>query len=519
VFDDVCYSYSARLTVPQGCKSAYESANWWKDFLYIAEQTYDFIVDGIYYAITGDNTVEVASKNDVGNTYSGSVSIPGSVSYGGKTYTVTGLGYRCFALCSQLTSVSLPGTITSIGGIAFASCSRLTSLTLPNSVTDIGSSAFSLCRNLTSLTIPSSVTFIGDYAFNYCSGLTSLTLPSNLSYLGKGAFSECSGLTSMTVPNTVTVIQGETFKGCSALTSVTLGDRVTKIYYQAFDGCSALTSVTIPATVTLIGSNAFNGCTSLTSVISQAITPPTIYSSTFTSDHYSTVTLTVPYGSTSAYQAADYWKNFANIIGVYSLDDALNVDGGNISFTSEGIYPWIVKSDGGRTYAQSGNAGVASSSSELTATVTVLQNAILSFDFKAWGEGSNYDVCIFSIDGVQQFKYGARQNEWESFSATIPAGSHTLTWIYQKDSSVNPSGDYFAVDNVKIEPATGLRGDVDGNGFAGMDDLTALINYLLTNDATGINLVNAASCDGNEGVSMDDLTALINFLLTNSWPD
>lgn len=62
-----------------------------------------------------------------------------------------------------------------------------------------------------------------------------------------------------------------------------------------------------------------------------------------------------------------------------------------------------------------------------------------------------------------------------------------------------------------------IRGDVDGNGTVDMDDLTKLINYLLTNDATGINLVNAASCDGNDGVGMDDLTALISYLLTNQW--
>jgi hypothetical protein len=60
-------------------------------------------------------------------------------------------------------------------------------------------------------------------------------------------------------------------------------------------------------------------------------------------------------------------------------------------------------------------------------------------------------------------------------------------------------------------------GDLDGDSIVGMDDLTKLINYLLTGDATGINLANAASCDGNEGVSMDDLTALINYLLTNQW--
>ena len=62
-----------------------------------------------------------------------------------------------------------------------------------------------------------------------------------------------------------------------------------------------------------------------------------------------------------------------------------------------------------------------------------------------------------------------------------------------------------------------LAGDVDSDGTVGMDDLTALINYLVFNDATGINMANAdADTDGTVG--MDDLTALINYLVFKQWP-
>lgn len=65
-------------------------------------------------------------------------------------------------------------------------------------------------------------------------------------------------------------------------------------------------------------------------------------------------------------------------------------------------------------------------------------------------------------------------------------------------------------------PVTVIRGDVNGDENVNMDDLAELINYLLTNDATGINLENA-DCDEGNGVNMDDLSALINYLLTNQW--
>ena len=148
----------------------------------------------------------------------------------------------------------------------------------------------------------------------------------------------------------------------------------------------------------------------------------------------STATMTLPREST---------RDAAN------LDEALNVPGGNLVFTSEGQYPWVVEGDA----AKSSNAGVASSTSAVSTTATAAAGDIVQFDFKAWGEGSStfWDKCEFAIDGSVVFSKGAYANEdWEAFSTELTPGSHTLTWSYTKDSSVNPTGDYFAVDNVYV---------------------------------------------------------------------
>ena len=62
--------------------------------------------------------------------------------------------------------------------------------------------------------------------------------------------------------------------------------------------------------------------------------------------------------------------------------------------------------------------------------------------------------------------------------------------------------------------ANALRGDVDGNGVVGMDDLTALINYLVY--GTPVNMT-GADTDLSGGVGMDDLTTLINYLVYGHW--
>ena len=64
--------------------------------------------------------------------------------------------------------------------------------------------------------------------------------------------------------------------------------------------------------------------------------------------------------------------------------------------------------------------------------------------------------------------------------------------------------------------ASEIRGDVNQDGLVNIADVTALINYLLTDDETGIN-INAADCDQNSKVNIADVTTLINYLLTNNW--
>ena len=330
----------------------------------------------------------------------------------------------------------------------------------------------------------------------------------NVTAIGTHAFDETR------VANLNSTGEAPSLRGTQGdLKSVTVGNNVTTIEEYAFTNATGMTSVTLGTGVTSIGAYAFKGCTSLYTVNSNRSTPPTIQSSTFDSDHYSTTKVYVP--STTAvnnYKAANYWKNFYLILpmNMTELDYALNVSGGNISFTSTGTYPWTVEGDGTRVFAQSGNAGVASTTSTMTASVSLSKASILTFDFKAWGEGTSYDKCIFLIDGVEQFSYGARDNDWETYSANIPAGSHTLTWTYSKDSSVNPTGDYFAVDNVKLTEITTQSGDVNGDGSVTIADVTALIDSLLSDIEVPTHV---ADVNGDGQVTIADVTALIDQLL------
>ena len=62
--------------------------------------------------------------------------------------------------------------------------------------------------------------------------------------------------------------------------------------------------------------------------------------------------------------------------------------------------------------------------------------------------------------------------------------------------------------------ASYTQGDVNFDGFVTISDVTALINYLLTDDAQGINM-NASDINGDHFINISDVTELINYLLTN----
>lgn len=291
-------------------------------------------------------------------------------------------------------------------------------------VTEIGKGAFQNCARITSITIYDNVVTIGENAFAGCSGMTSVILPNTLNTIGSYSFGNCSSLTQVVIPNSVTYVAGLAFYGCSALTTVDLGAncRFNQVNWSL---------------------NIFAGCTSLTDITCRSIEAWQFEEPMFEESTYATATLHVPSSSVDAYMATNYWNKFSHVEGFAdesgdALSSALNVEGGNIHFVSSGDYPWTVVTGSSRTYAWSGNASVANSSSIMTATVTLSSPMSLFFDFKAWGEGSStaWDKCEFLVDGVSQFAYGARKNDWENYSMPLTAGTHTLTWRFTKD---NPS--------------------------------------------------------------------------------
>ncbi len=73
----------------------------------------------------------------------------------------------------------IPDGVTTIDNEAFAVCRELTSVTIPNSVNEINYSAFRGCTQLQEISFGGSEIFIGQNVFQDCPNLNSIDLPSN----------------------------------------------------------------------------------------------------------------------------------------------------------------------------------------------------------------------------------------------------------------------------------------------------------------------------------------------------
>ena len=77
------------------------------------------------------------------------------------------------------------------------------------------------------------------------------------------------------------------------------------------------------------------------------------------------------------------------------------------------------------------------------------QNGMVSFNLKASSE-VNADYLRFYIDGVKKGEWSGVQTTWTAVSYPLVAGTHTLTWSYEKDSSLMAGADGAWIDTVSL---------------------------------------------------------------------
>lgn len=102
-----------------------------------AVHAYDFMYNQLCYKITDSENLEVEVEKGAPCE-----AIPSTVSFNGKSYTVTSIGKEAFQNCNYLVSITIPNTVRSIGYSAFSSCTNLHDVVLGDGLEEIGYYAF-----------------------------------------------------------------------------------------------------------------------------------------------------------------------------------------------------------------------------------------------------------------------------------------------------------------------------------------------------------------------------------------
>ena len=296
-----------------------------------------------------------------------------------------------FFFCTSLVSMTLPKNIAEVPETTFTGCESLTDLkvaegneyycTIDGLLYDKNVTLLLFCptKKTGTVAVPATVKRIGTNGFYECAGLTAITLPNELEELGDAVFVGCTSLTTIHFPASVKSMGLGQFTQCSNLESITVDEA--NDYFQSIDGVlytkSDLTlksypnkkgkefivaegtaiiedfsfctteveKVTLPASIEGIGYLAFGYCENLKTIVSlnPAPTAAGIRSDIMSDEEYKGITLMVPYGTKSLYEASNGWNKFTNIVEMAEVDainnvvnNQPNINGNALIFTIDG---------------------------------------------------------------------------------------------------------------------------------------------------------------------------------------
>ena len=367
------------------------------------------------------------------------------------------------------------------------------------------------------------LTSLGDWAFYGCIGLTSITIPNNVTNIGIQVFNYCDNLISIVVDegNTVydsrnncnAIIKSDTNELIAGCKNTIIPNDVKSIGMQAFQGCIELTSITIPENVTSIGEDAFCDCSGLTSVTVERDTPITIGPGTF--PNRTNAILYVPTGCKAAYEAADYWKDFKEIIeegATVPDNNRLYLAESTVAIGAESSIQVILENEdayGGLEFDVTLPTGITLSQ----ATKSDRLSSAFTLQTSSLGENT-YKVLLYNTSH-QNFSGndGALLNLVISVSENMATGDYEVLLgnIVATDADASVSDDLADSQSV-LHVEDYMVGDVTADGRVNVTDIMAVANYILKIPMTSFN-EQAADVNGDGRINVTDIMGIANIIL------
>ncbi|MCR4916510.1 MAG: leucine-rich repeat protein, partial [Prevotella sp.] len=381
-------------------------------------------------------------------------------------------------------------------------------------------------------------------AFDGCTNLRFVELPSNIEQIMNFSFRGCTSLAIVNIPSGVHTILDDAFQGCTALSYASMPQALENIGAHAFDGCSSLRWMAFPNHVISYGDQAFNGCSSLTQVTVNSSVPGDIDGNPFPTR--ADISLTVPAHAAATYQTTDYWKEFKNFKeqepnwtgeftdangDVYQYETGyyaqLKHHAASSSRTTFTVLSQITV-DGADYPVRSISENAINASYLTTLTIPASITAVKrdAFGCQPTADGMTLKT-IFMLSSVPPTaeRFQAWEDELASYNAYMKMQQQEnpdlqFTPLSLKDITLMvPAGakTAYEADNTwkkfTVVEMTPGNGNADGIGDIDINDVLAVIDYILGKTVPETFDPAAADVNGDGRVTIADAAAVVNIIL------
>ena len=482
---------------------------------------YDFMVDGIYYKYIDDESVSVTYKDDKFNSYKGIIVIPSMVSYNDKSYSVISIGGNAFRGCNELMCLTIPCTVSNIDDNAFKGVSRLNNLVISgngdwqagNLKTDVSNLYIkSEVQSIGSLNVNPSMIYsysanppvCNEGTFTGYNGTLHVPARSLSTYFMEPYWCNFVNINNDAVePTKVTIAQDSVKirKGnalqLNASVSPSNATPNSVLWQSRDEGVAKVINGEVIAISTgecdIIG-----GCLDVIDkchVTVYEVRPDTVLISE------SKLTLEVN----------DSFTLSANVIPEES-------DYNRIEWTSSNPSIATVV-DGVVTAVAPGECDIIASCCDKQAichVIVVNKMIYISLDIHEAEILPNHLLIITPTSTPTSTPLAVSSSEPSVAVARLANGKVQVVGVSEGVTTITVgSVDGTAVADSCIVTVYTELGDVDGDGFVGISDVTSLIDYMLTGSESDINAMNG-DLDHDGYVTISDVTELIDMLLSGS---
>ena len=186
---------------------------------------------------------------------------------------------------------------------------------------------------------------------------------------------------------------------------------------------------------------------------------------------------------------------------------------------------WIIDSDSysGNYSAKSGTIS-HNQTSELSIELNILYEGQTSFWAKTSSEqsgtGNIYDYLEFYIDDEAAELNIGGELDWTEYTVDIPAGEHSLRWVYQKDGAQASGQDCAWVDRIVFPtgsiPSLNIDfGDANLDGSISIFDVILSVNYVIGHTEFSSEQTQNADMNLDGVVNIFDVFIIIDMVMTN----